>query len=1210
MNKMIMAALAAGWAVSAATTLAEEVSLTANDASGTSSFNAAGKWSDGSAPTNGNDYVVGGSMYMRSPVSGAFEFAGDTLSFTNSACLLGKGATSLTASYILDKGVLYQAPNSAGTVTIDGTVLIGSGGGLFAVSQSSTMDVGAVVSGSGDVSISLYDNTKSVYPLGITPSDASVVSFSATNTYTGNTTIHEGTFNLTESGALTFAIGALGINNQLIRGENADAVNLNGAFMLDLSAAGTSIGDVWTLVDGEVTYGDTFELAGFLDNGDGTWYLEGAAANYKYFEEGGLLKVVSANITPIDVGNIMPHNLSSGVYPKPEISITIYDGSYSMVTDSAEMRINGVSVVPSVSEEGPGTNVVSYLSGTAFESGTNVNVQLTYWDSSYGYEHTNSWSFSVASYSDLTAQALSLEMTSQDGAARGFWYRDVSWTTDNVLGDPSIAGVSDALSALHYEGAYTAALDNSPVESNYTFSIVAPYNLSENFSSNNVIDLSDSSANDLFEGGDAYPFEWVNFADEILCYLELDAGIHTLGFNQYRGSAALWIGDRAFEYFASPETAVLNSSDDGCHEFTVQVTESGLYPVRIVHSRYQDWSAGFEFYSVKADGSYVLINDTENGGIPAWRVASREDVAYTKSMTPAPGSQVIPLQDISVELGGNFDYSSMELWLNGTLLSTEYDYLLDSETEIAGVEITADDILAINESNAFELVYTDVNSGGMYTNSWYYDVANYVAFLEGTPSGEEVVASPLIEATLLNYTGTLKTDTLVMTLDGASIAYTPTLLNGTNTLSYQSADLEPGIHNVQLIWEANEGGGVYTNAWIFEVEGIPEGAVCVAASMVGMGEMTPNSNGLIVTTASFDMNGGTAVALVLTEEAYEATALASATFAGQEMVAVHSASPVASGYTQRSTIFYLLNPAVTEGIFEVTAPGTSDALAYSAVSLSNAVEVTSCTTASSTSKDNGTPLDLSYSTVATNSYIVTGAVNNDYNLTRTFSLAYGNADEVIRSFVDVGTSGHYHAGGAVSLPGSYTDGFYGQYQRSAIAGVVFSPEYYLAPDVPMDLVATAVSNQVDLTWAALEGTDSYNVKRAETAGGPYTTIATGLTVTEYTDTELDYETTYYYVVSGTYLIKEGYDSEEVAATTEAAPVTEGPVVGAAMSDGTLLLSWPSSYGESFNVLTNADLMNTAGWGDAGQAPALNGDNYEFSIPVGSESTLFYKLESN
>ncbi|MES2923293.1 MAG: LamG-like jellyroll fold domain-containing protein [Verrucomicrobiota bacterium] len=66
---------------------------------------------------------------------------------------------------------------------------------------------------------------------------------------------------------------------------------------------------------------------------------------------------------------------------------------------------------------------------------------------------------------------------------------------------------------------------------------------------------------------------------------------------------------------------------------------------------------------------------------------------------------------------------------------------------------------------------------------------------------------------------------------------------------------------------------------------------------------------------------------------------------------------------------------------------------------------------------------------------------------------------------------------------------------------------------PGGLTATPTSpTHVGLTWNAVAGATSYNVKRSTISGGPYVTIATGVVATNFTDT-VAATTGYYYVVS-------------------------------------------------------------------------------------------------
>lgn len=82
------------------------------------------------------------------------------------------------------------------------------------------------------------------------------------------------------------------------------------------------------------------------------------------------------------------------------------------------------------------------------------------------------------------------------------------------------------------------------------------------------------------------------------------------------------------------------------------------------------------------------------------------------------------------------------------------------------------------------------------------------------------------------------------------------------------------------------------------------------------------------------------------------------------------------------------------------------------------------------------------------------------------------------------------------------------------------------PAAPTNLSAVSTDSQVTLTWGTPNGSSGFNVKRAETPGGPYTTIASTATAT-YTDVALVNGAAYYYVVSATNSLGEGPDSAEV-----------------------------------------------------------------------------------
>ncbi|WP_317972620.1 cellulose binding domain-containing protein, partial [Paenibacillus sp. CCS19] len=98
------------------------------------------------------------------------------------------------------------------------------------------------------------------------------------------------------------------------------------------------------------------------------------------------------------------------------------------------------------------------------------------------------------------------------------------------------------------------------------------------------------------------------------------------------------------------------------------------------------------------------------------------------------------------------------------------------------------------------------------------------------------------------------------------------------------------------------------------------------------------------------------------------------------------------------------------------------------------------------------------------------------------------------------------------------------------------------PAAPTGLTAAAGNAQAALSWTASSGATSYNVKRAATSGGAYTTVATGVTGTTYTNTGLTNGTTYYYVVSAVNSAGESANSSVASATPVGSTTTPSGLV--------------------------------------------------------------------
>jgi fibronectin type 3 domain-containing protein len=94
--------------------------------------------------------------------------------------------------------------------------------------------------------------------------------------------------------------------------------------------------------------------------------------------------------------------------------------------------------------------------------------------------------------------------------------------------------------------------------------------------------------------------------------------------------------------------------------------------------------------------------------------------------------------------------------------------------------------------------------------------------------------------------------------------------------------------------------------------------------------------------------------------------------------------------------------------------------------------------------------------------------------------------------------------------------------------VVISTPMPPLPQAPLHLRANSGNGRVSLSWDPVDEADSYNVKRSETAGGPYTLLM-NTNITDYIDKRVTNGVTYYYIVAAANLVGEGALSDEVNA---------------------------------------------------------------------------------
>lgn len=103
---------------------------------------------------------------------------------------------------------------------------------------------------------------------------------------------------------------------------------------------------------------------------------------------------------------------------------------------------------------------------------------------------------------------------------------------------------------------------------------------------------------------------------------------------------------------------------------------------------------------------------------------------------------------------------------------------------------------------------------------------------------------------------------------------------------------------------------------------------------------------------------------------------------------------------------------------------------------------------------------------------------------------------------------------------------------TALTGGTATPPPNGAPHAPTGLTATGGVGQVSLAWNAASGATSYDLYRsAESGFQSVTPVVTGITGTNYTDTNLNNGTTYYYRVAGVNASGQSGFAPEANATT-------------------------------------------------------------------------------
>jgi hypothetical protein len=261
------------------------VNLTGSDGLGGSSFNAAGFWNNAAPPSAANDYFTGDFILRTPPDANSHTFGGNSLTVNNTngypqgLFYKGTGNTGIVTinNLKLDGGLIAHGNGVGDLFQLAGSISVNSASTIFA--KQGNIDISAPISGTAGLTIPQTDAP--------TETGNRFVTLLGANTYTGNINV-VGKLRLGPAGSMKFQIGANGVNNNV---SGTGIAQYNGAFNIDLTGASTTLGHSWTLTSvATPSYGDTFDIPGFLEYASGMWVKD----SYQFSEATGILSVAPA----------------------------------------------------------------------------------------------------------------------------------------------------------------------------------------------------------------------------------------------------------------------------------------------------------------------------------------------------------------------------------------------------------------------------------------------------------------------------------------------------------------------------------------------------------------------------------------------------------------------------------------------------------------------------------------------------------------------------------------------------------------------------------------------------------------------------------------------------------------------------------------------------------------------------------------------------
>lgn len=372
------------------------------------------------------------------------------------------------------------------------------------------------------------------------------------------------------------------------------------------------------------------------------WFTQDSAGTKTLINDtanGGVkaFRAVTSSAAVATFTSISPALGQVGVAPNAPIRAELTEGAAAIDLGSISLTLDGAPAAVTPTKNGK-VITINHAPSAIFLPSTTHQVVIRYTES--GVQKSVTWSFTVAGYGTLKPTMRVTPDTTKPGFLWNIFANVANTTTSNKRAEDALAGL-----LVDTEGnplpnnadpnaqgvALAPAAAPNPLNAPLRFEIAGVINLTqnadeptENANGNFVPDLQMPGV-PAFDGTDG-------LAAEVLTYLELPAGVITMGVNSddgFRTTAGVPLD--VFQAVRLGEFDAGRGAADTIFSFVVE--EAGVYAFRTLWEE-GGGGANIEWFTVKADGTKVLVNDVANGGVKAYRALIGGTQPYVKNVSP------------------------------------------------------------------------------------------------------------------------------------------------------------------------------------------------------------------------------------------------------------------------------------------------------------------------------------------------------------------------------------------------------------------------------------------------------------------------------------------------------------------------------------------------------------------------------------------------